>query len=285
MERWRPTVMDEISSLDGMGIHGFLDSVSGSSTWLMLRFGKIHSFVPINTHLIKWIDIAVAINSRMRLATNLKSWQRPSSPQNPFTEYSSDYSHLQDCLFLCARVADFWQSAGSKNDVDTWAHYKTNLQALEKSSSSEMSMTIFSSPIGHTLSSKPGLVSSTYMIPTSFPISIYTNRLFFYVQFLSHLSYILLNQCKPRQIQSRAAKGINTASWHAVQICGLALSNPILWSWDPVAVAALLFVGPLLSYSEQQVELLLHLKLLRRTTGWNFDQEIHDLQQFWKSGS
>jgi hypothetical protein len=100
---------------------------------------------------------------------------------------------------------------------------------------------------------------------------------------LSHLTHILLIQCKPRQVPSQFAKSLNTAPWHAVQLCGLALSNPILWSWDPIAVASLLLAGSFISYSEQQTELLQHLKQLRMTTGWIFDQEIQDLEVFWKA--
>jgi hypothetical protein len=49
-------------------------------------------------------------------------------------------------------------------------------------------------------------------------------------------------------------------------------------------VAALLFAGSFLSYSEQQLELMERLEVMRQMTGWMFEEEIQDLEEFWKTG-
>jgi len=84
------------------------------------------------------VDIAVSINSRQRLNTNLTCWQQTaSSPQhiNP----SLETHHLYDALFLCAKVVDFCQSTESKNDPDAWGQYLCELRGLCNNSTSEMS--------------------------------------------------------------------------------------------------------------------------------------------------
>ena len=91
-----------------------------------------------------------------------------------------------------------------------------------------------------------------------------------------HTILLLLVQCKPRRVKLKAA------TWYAVQICGLSLSNSLLWSWDPLIVAALLFAGPFLSYSKQQLELMEHLEALRKMTGWIFEEEMRELGHAWK---
>jgi hypothetical protein len=85
-------------------------------------------------------------------------------------------------------------------------------------------------------------------------------------------------------MQSGLSTGMNTSAWHAVQLCGLVLGNPIIWSWDPVVVVALILAGPYLSYLEQQRELLQHLKILKKMTKWDFEQEIEGLKDIWKAG-
>jgi hypothetical protein len=115
-------------------------------------------------------------------------------------------------------------------------------------------------------------------------VFIFTTRISFYNSFLLHITQLLLVLCKPRNIEHGAVTKLKTAPWYAVQICGLSLSNPEIWSWDPLIVAALLFAGSFLSYSEQQLELMEHMEALREMTGWRFEQEIQGLQEFWSAG-
>jgi hypothetical protein len=184
---------------------------------------------------------------------------------------------------MCIEVVSYWQSVDKRIDVERWVLLSSMLPTLEKSQSLELTLPLLSSPIGKIVFSRSDNVSPSRLIPASFPISIFTSRSGFYTAFLKHLMQMLLVQCKPRRISTRAAKLVNTAAWHAVQVCGLSLSNSILWSWDPLVVAALLLAGSFVSYSEQQQELMEHLIFLKRMTGWGFDLEIQNLETLWNT--
>ena len=40
LKEWRTALVDEIPSLEGLGMHGFLGDVRGAVAWLVLRFGS-----------------------------------------------------------------------------------------------------------------------------------------------------------------------------------------------------------------------------------------------------
>jgi hypothetical protein len=42
---WRPILIDRISGLDELGMHGFLDDIRGTAAWLTIRFGNIPYFL------------------------------------------------------------------------------------------------------------------------------------------------------------------------------------------------------------------------------------------------
>lgn len=75
---------------------------------------------------------------------------------------------------------------------------------------------------------------------------------------------------------------MKTETWHALQICSVSLSNKLLWSWDPAIIATLLHCGRLLSYSAQQEELIEHLQKLQLMTGWKFQRDIDELEDYLK---
>ena len=220
------------------------------------------------------------------MIVNLKRWHRAVSPTSPPAKAGSlAVNYLHESLLLCTQVIDLAFSQLSENQakVDGWTPLCSQLQIVQNSQPREVLHSLLTSPIGSISFSKP--VPSTTSLPSSFPLHIHTNRLSFYVAFVNHLTCLLLIRSKPRKVDGKAGKGLRTETWHAVQLCGLSLSNTILWNWDPVIVAALLYAGPLLSYAGQQKELLLHLVVLRKTTGWLIEEEIHRLEEFWKVSS
>ena len=229
-------------------------------------------------------DLATTIISRSPLTTNLKDWNRIQTPSPPSTGISANSAPLHEVLCLYAEVLDFSHSTNNRTDAESWNHFLYTMHDLEKSNSSGFAIPLLSSPIGTTSFTKPIPIPQSRMIPTSFPVFIFTNRILFYNSFLSNITQMLLVQCKPHNTANSAAKSLKTTPWYAVQICGLSSSNPTLWSWDPLIVAALLFAGSFLSYSERQLELMEHSKVLRQMTGWMFEQEIQDLEEFWKTG-
>ncbi|CZR69836.1 uncharacterized protein PAC_19736 [Phialocephala subalpina] len=261
LKEWRTALVDEIPSLESLGMHGFLGDVRGAVSWLVLRF-----------------DIATTLISHTPLSTNIREWHRLKGLAQLFTESS----HLQETILLSAEIVDFCQSTNNNHDTERWVHLFSKLRDLESLCPSGFALPLVSSQIGMIAFSKSDPLPASHTIPRTFPIPIFTSRASFYVSLLRHLTRMLLSQCKPRKIEKRIVEGLRTASLYAVQICGLSLSNPLVWSWDPVVVASLLAAGPLLSYSEQQGELLEHLKRLSFITGWKFGQELQDLEDVWK---
>lgn len=193
---------------------------------------------------------------------------------------------LEDALLLCAKMADlaFSHSTESRATFERWSSLYDEFQDIENSEQSESLLPLLRSQIGSIkfLESGPHLSSN---IPSEFPLQIHTSRVSFYFSFLHHLMSLLLLMSRPRNIDRTTSNKFKTTTWHAVQICGLSISNNILWSWDPVVIAVLLHAGQSLSYGAQQKELLRHLRRLEETTAWKFGSEVDQLEDFWAASS
>jgi hypothetical protein len=156
---------------------------------------------------------------------------------------------------------------------------------MRDSQQSELLLPLLSSQIGLINILKSTARPSNNNIPSEFPLQIHTSRVSFYSSFLQHLISLFLLVSRPRNTGRAMSTKLKTTTWHAVQICGLSISNNVLWSWDPVVVAALLHTGQYLSYGPQQTELLRHLRRMEVTTAWKFGREIGQLQDFWRVSS
>lgn len=179
----------------------------------------------------------------------------------------------------------FSHTTDSNRSLGSWSNLYTSFQSTQNTQLTESSIPILRSQIGsiNFLTSGQHLPSSN--LPSEFPLQIHTSRISFYFAFLNHLISLLLLISRPRNIDPTTIGKCRTTTWHAVQICGLSMSNNILWSWDPVVIAALLHAGQSLSYGAQQKELLLHLRRLEETTAWKIGGEVDQLVAFWRASS
>lgn len=225
-------------------------------------------------------DLATVVLSRMPLLSNLKQWHQNSPPLSISTQLLDPVKHLQRSLLLCSQIADLYsRTTENEEKLESWNFLCSQFQTLRTLQSGDMLRPLLESPIGSLSRSKSTLTSIN--IPSSFALHVHTSRVSFYVSFLHHLTNILLIESKPRRVEHRAIKEFKPATWHAVRICGLSLSNPILWSWDPVVVAALMHAGCMLSHAGQQKDILEHLRRLEKLTGWEFGQNLKELEEFW----
>lgn len=249
-----------------------------SSYFLVLFFG-------FNSH---FADLAIAINSQSPILTQLALWQHPSleSEQSAYSVVQTT-SHLENALLLCAKIANlaFTPNAESYSTSEIWNGLYAQFQSIQSSQQSDSLLPLLSSQIGSFAFSKPDSQPSTAYVPSEFPLHIHTSRVSFYSAFLTHFISILLLISRPRNVERTMSSRLKTTTWHAVHVCGLSMSNNILWSTDPVVVAALLHAGPSLSYVAQQIELLRHLRRLEKTTGWKFGGEVVQLEEFWRASS
>lgn len=199
------------------------------------------------------------------------------------SEYHSNSQHsASDCirqvLILCVQAFNLSTCAqsNSQSTVAIWSRISSELQTWHSSLPSEM-RPIFKSGIGR-INNTPGTSGA-------FPLSIHTSQTSLYGSILYHFTNICLLQCVPRRMKQYAAQNLGTVTWHAVQLCGLSVSNEIRWSWDPVTIVTLFQAGMLLSFEDQQVELFHHLSQLTRITGWKFERELQNLSQFWAAAT
>lgn len=100
---------------------------------------------------------------------------------------------------------------------------------------------------------------------------------------MHHTTSILLLQSKPPAAQSISS--LKSRTWHAVQICGICLSNNASWSHDPTILAVLIYVGKFISYHEQRKELLGVLYPLLRDSGLRMNEAFDDMVELWKMDS
>jgi hypothetical protein len=212
--------------------------------------------------------------------TPLNRWHRSADSTYPNVPdgHSNPQLCIDEALAICARVADlcFTQPLVSESVADSWLGLYSDIETWNLKLPSVMR------PM---LNSAIGSISYDEGTAKSFPLIMHTSRASFYGCLLYHITCLLLLQCKPRAIRGRVTTQLKTVTWHAVQLCGLSISNNITWSWDPVSVSVILHAGQLLSYTEQQHELLVHLQQLAKLTGWRIHREIRNLAENWQTAS
>ncbi|MCJ1305979.1 hypothetical protein MMC08_008796 [Hypocenomyce scalaris] len=98
-----------------------------------------------------------------------------------------------------------------------------------------------------------------------------------------HMAALQLLQSKPRSIKLPA--GSQSTIWHALQICGIALSNEQHGCWDLALLASVLRAGSLMSHEGQQREITLYLGRMQQSTGWKIQTALDDLQKTWAASN
>ncbi|KAH8676474.1 hypothetical protein BGZ60DRAFT_402691 [Tricladium varicosporioides] len=257
---WRSILSDGAGVINDVGSHESMQENHEPVTWALLRF-----------------DLALSLASQLPPITNLDRWQHieKTGSGNPGSP-SSAAPFLENSLLLCVHTVKLYFSTSSHESPNTkiWMSLYSRQQTIQSNQPTEF-IPLLISAIGSVRHSD---VDSSK--PRHFPLSIHTTRLSLYTAFLGHLTSLLLIQCRPRRLNQAVVRKMKTETWHALQICSLSLSNKLLWSWDPVIIAALLHCGRLLSYSAQQEELIEHLRKLQLTTGWEFQAAIGELEGY-----
>ena len=230
-----------------------------------------------------FMDLAMAINTQSSTSLDINLWELSSSRSGHSA--TKEACRLDDALSLCAKMANLAFSSSAEPASEVWHDLYHQFQNLRNPQQQEGLLPLLQTQIGRMNFLELGPHSSSANIPYDFPLQIHTSRAHFYLSFLYHLTSSFFLMSKPRNIDYATNNKLETTTWHAVQICSLSMSNNILWSWDPVVVAALLHSGRSLSYGAQQDELLRHLRLLEETTMWKIGSEIDRLENFYKASS
>ena len=99
-----------------------------------------------------------------------------------------------------------------------------------------------------------------------------------------HTACILLLTCKPRSAKPLSVDSTRqflSESWHIQIIAGIASVNEFEEQWDPVLIAALLFIGPRLTHQAQRDVVLDCLNRASEMTGLVLNNDINSLKATW----
>jgi hypothetical protein len=114
----------------------------------------------------------------------------------------------------------------------------------------------------------------------SFPVILFTSSSSLCTNQLHHTSALLLLECKPRTTKPRVERGSSLSPlWHAQRICGIAAANED--SWDPALIASLLHAAQRMTHESQQRVILDTLDRVRKSGGWNLQEEAEKLKAMW----
>jgi hypothetical protein len=238
-------------------------------SWAMARFSEFkHCGTLAEDCQLILLDIAASILSSQPTVADLEQYDM--SQIRPAND-------IQDAIILCARTVNL-NLAPSIHSIGTreeWSRLHTIMEDWQ------LCLVTGVQPL---LAINGAKAVASDDISTSFPVVIYSNRFTFYTSFLFHLSCLMLAQNRPHSLRRMKSTCLRTIAYHSVHLCGISRSNSLAWSWDPILVATLLFVGKFLSYHGQQIELLQHLTELTGLTGWKTSKEIDRLQEHWRVG-
>lgn len=131
--------------------------------------------------------------------------------------------------------------------------------------------------MGEALSSNP--------TAAAFPMQLYTNVSAIQANVAYHMAAILLLENKPRLLTGPGLPRGHFASrqWHARMIAGIAMSNSFPEQWDPIFVAALLYIGRGLTSTAQQDAFKICFETITTTVGIRLDEEVAELWAIWRA--
>jgi hypothetical protein len=118
----------------------------------------------------------------------------------------------------------------------------------------------------------------------SFPVELYSSSRALLPNVAYHLACLLLLSCKPRSAKlsgADASRQTLSESWHIQIIAGIASKNEFKEQWDPVLIAALIYIGPRLTHKSQRDVVLDSLKTASAVTSLVLDDEVKNLKEIW----
>lgn len=119
-------------------------------------------------------------------------------------------------------------------------------------------------------------------IEQGFPVVLFAHGSGVFSNQLYHTAMLLLLHNRPRT--ARTSDFSSTAMsplLHAQRICSIALNNDRRECWDPVLLASFLTAARRMTHESQQQEILRGFERIRRVTGWDASDLLHDLQEEW----
>jgi hypothetical protein len=116
-----------------------------------------------------------------------------------------------------------------------------------------------------------------------FPIDVFTSAVALQANIVMHMSAIILLTHRPRLVDAAGSSHcLRSRSWHVQKIARMLVGNHFPQQWDPITIAALLFIAKEMSHVSQQQALLSCLQEGARTTQISVEREIASIRARWQ---
>jgi len=117
-----------------------------------------------------------------------------------------------------------------------------------------------------------------------FPVDVYTSATSLQANLAMHISAVILLSQKPRLTNATSTfQRLGSRSWHVQRIARMLVGNHFKEQWDPIVIAALLFIAREMSHSSQQEALLSCFDEISSATQIPVAEEIGNLRARWQS--
>lgn len=177
-------------------------------------------------------------------------------------------------LWLCARAVQFMHS---EDPLPQHPPLHIWMQLIEK-----LEQWYQERPQGFQPMMEIDLEDQATAMEQGFPVVLFAHGSGVFSNQLYHTAMLLLLHNRPRT--ARIAEFHSTTMsplWHAQRICGISLNNERRECWDPVLLASFLIAARRMTHESQQQEIVRGFDRIRRVTGWDASELLHDLQGEW----
>ena len=116
-----------------------------------------------------------------------------------------------------------------------------------------------------------------------FGTDVFTSATALQANLVMHMSAIVLLTHRPRLVNyAGLSPRLRSRSWHIQKIARMLVGNRFYEQWDPIVIAALLFVAKEMSHVSQQKVLSLCFQEITRTTQIPIEKDVSILRASWQ---
>jgi hypothetical protein len=116
-----------------------------------------------------------------------------------------------------------------------------------------------------------------------FPPDVFTSATALQANLVMHVSAVILLEHRPRLANvGTMSRRLKSRSWHVHKIARMLVGNHFREQWDPIVVAALIFVAKEMSHVSQQDAILPCFQEIERTTRIPVEQDVAGLREGWR---
>ncbi|KAJ5994274.1 hypothetical protein N7451_009998 [Penicillium sp. IBT 35674x] len=228
-----------------------------------------------------WLFVRFNLGAALATDTNIQIPLAPSSPSSPHLEdadfgtdpFAFTFCYANSPLWLCARAVEFMHNedpSPQNPPIQTW------VQLAE-----ELDKWYHGRPQGFQPMLELEMDKENESVK-GFPVILFANGAGLFSNQLYHTAMLLLLHSRPRTARITDFRSTTMSPlWHAQRICSIALNNESRECWDPCLLASFLTAARRMTHETQQQEIVRGLSSIRKITGWDVGDMLHDLEEDW----